>query len=218
MTPAPRRIILAPAASLPRRSFLAKIFGATLAGAFMLRPREGRAAGQGLDPFIGELALFGFNFAPVGWAQCNGQLLSIAQNTALFALLGTQYGGNGQTTFALPDLRGRVPINQGQGPGLSNYTIGQLGGEESHTLISNEMPAHNHVANVSSALGTSDSPNGGYPAKNPAGIPAWAPTTNGAFNPGQIGLAGGSQPHNNMQPYLTLNWCIALQGVFPSRS
>jgi microcystin-dependent protein len=169
------------------------------------------------EPFYGEIRMFGFNFAPRGWAFCNGQILPIAQNTALFSLLGTMYGGNGQTTFALPDLRGRVPIHQGQGPGLSNYTMGQVAGTETVTLTVNEMPQHIHqVAPPSST----NSANASRPTNNiPAGGQFYtAPPGNGTMAPFPSGIAGGSQPHQNIQPYLTVNFCIALEGIFPSRN
>jgi microcystin-dependent protein len=167
------------------------------------------------EPFIGMLMLVGFNFAPRGWAFCNGQILSIAQNSALFSLLGTQYGGNGQTTFALPDLRGRVPVHQGQGPGLSPYTIGQVGGQESHVLIVSEMPPHNHLLSSTNAAATTSRPNGAVPA---AGGSYSTTPDGGTMNPQAVGLAGNGQPHNIMQPYLTLSWVIALEGIYPSRN
>jgi microcystin-dependent protein len=167
------------------------------------------------EPFLGELRLFPFNFAPRGWAFCNGQILSIAQNTALFALLGTTYGGNGQTTFALPDLRGRVPISAGQGPGLTSYSLGETGGTETVTLIATQMPAHSHLVNVSNATATSSRPNGNLPA---AGGSYTDPGDGSHFDAATVAPAGGSQPHENRQPYLTLNWCIALEGIFPSRN
>lgn len=169
------------------------------------------------EPFIGQIVGFGGNFAPRGWAFCNGQLLSIAQSTALFSILGTTYGGNGQTTFGLPDLRGRVPVHWGQGPGLSPYTLGQVSGTETVTLISTQMPVHNH------ALLASNEDAG---AKNPTGQ-VLATTTTSAYvatpidttmNPASIGAAGGSQPHNNLQPYLAISFIIALEGFFPSRN
>lgn len=169
-------------------------------------------------PLLAEIRLFAGNFAPRGWAFCNGQILSISQNTALFSLLGTTYGGNGQTTFALPDLRGRVPISQGQGPGLPLYSLGEMGGEPNHTLIQTEMPAHNHTVQSNKATNadaTSSRPNGRVPAAGGA----YADTSDGsALQPDVIGAAGGSQPHNNMQPYLGLNYIIALEGIFPSRN
>jgi microcystin-dependent protein len=170
------------------------------------------------EPFLGEIKLVPYNFAPRGWAFCDGQILSIAQNTALFSLIGTTYGGNGQTTFALPDLRGRVAIEVGQGPGLSNYDLGQVGGEESHTLTQGEMPAHTHVAAADASNGSADTPTGLLPARNPAGIPAYGGTANAALSALAIAPAGGSQPHNNLQPYLGLHYIIALEGIFPSRN
>ena len=154
-----------------------------------------------------------YNFAPRGWAFCNGQILSISQNTALFSLLGTTYGGNGQTTFALPDLRGRAPLHIGNG-----FTQGQAGGEAAHTLITSEMPAHTHSPFASNNAGSDP-----VPANNLLGNSApntlFGPVQNlAAMRAGTIGPVGGSQPHNNMQPYLVLNYIIALQGVFPSRN
>lgn len=207
----------APSVPLPRRGFLAKA-GAALAGLALLgRARRAEAATDGLNPFIGEIMMFAGNFAPTGWALCNGQLLSIAQNTALFSLLGTTYGGNGQTTFALPDLRGRAPIHFGQGPGLSNYSQGQLAGEENHTLLATEMPTHTHVARADAANGTSDTPTGMFPARTPGGTPAYGAGSAAQLASTFLATTGGSQPHNNMQPYLVINYCIALTGVFPSR-
>ena len=170
------------------------------------------------QPFLGEIRLFPYNFAPRGWAFCNGQLLAIAQNTALFSLLGTTYGGNGQTTFALPDLRGRVPISSGQGTGLSNYDLGQVGGAESFTLLATQLPAHNHP--VAPPCSTDD-PNAGSPKNNfPAtvGTAIYSTTSNASMGAGTTGTTGGGQPVPNIQPYLTLNYCIALQGIFPARN
>lgn len=168
-----------------------------------------------MDPFLGEIKLFPYNFAPRGWAFCQGQVLAISQNTALFSLLGTTYGGNGQTTFALPDLRGRVPLSSGQGPGLSAYSLGQNGGTENVTLTRDQMPQHNHgvmvnsgAANTQRAAGTFLSTGGSY---NSA-------TDNNMLAPTAISLVGNNQPHQNIQPYLTLNYCIALEGIFPSRN
>jgi len=158
--------------------------------------------------------MFGFNFAPRGWARCDGQLLPIAQNTALFSLLGTTYGGDGRTTFALPDLRGRVPIHPGNGPGLSPYQQGQRGGTENVTLIAQQIPAHSHSQPCSS-----DDPNAGSPVDNvPAAVanPIYATAANAAM--AATGPVGGSQPHTNIQPYLAVYFCIALQGIFPSRN
>ena len=179
-----------------------------------------------MEPFLGEIKMVGFNFAPRGWATCDGQLLPIAQNSALFSLLGVQFGGNGTVTFALPDLRGRVPIHQGQGPGLSNRVIGEMGGEENHTLITNEMPAHAHVVSVSQGCSGEDAesgnPIGHVPATPAAGstpVNAYAAVATGAMAPstGTAAPAGGSAPHNTMQPFLTVLFIIALEGIFPSR-
>jgi microcystin-dependent protein len=173
--------------------------------------------------YLGEIRIFGFGFAPRGWALCSGQLLSIQQNTALFSLLGTDYGGNGTQTFGLPDLRGRVPINQGQGPGLSPYILGEQAGTENTTLLINNMPQHNHPAHCNNANGISASPannfwaegNDGGSANNSLG---YSGTTNTSMNPNAIGVAGGSQPFSILQPYLAINFCIALVGIFPTRS
>jgi len=177
------------------------------------------------NPFLGTISLFAGNFAPRGWAFCNGQILPIAQNTALFSILGTTYGGNGQTTFALPDLRGRAPIHWGQGPGLTNRELGEVSGSENVTLISTQMPIHNHMVAANTALGTQGTPTGNLLALstdpgaggNPLNfIEPAAPNTSMA--PNMIGQAGGSQPHNNMQPYLAVSFIIALEGIFPSRN
>ncbi|MBS1913478.1 MAG: phage tail protein [Bacteroidetes bacterium] len=172
------------------------------------------------EPFIGQIIQAGFNFAPIGYATCDGQLLSIAQNTALFSLLGTTFGGDGRVTFGLPDLRGRVPIHQGQGPGLTNRTMGEASGEETHTLINSEMPMHNHLFSVTNVSGALGQPNGNFlGASSSNQVAFYRPTSDGsALNPQSIGLAGGNQPHNNMQPYLVINFCIALEGIFPSRN
>ena len=166
-------------------------------------------------PFLGSILIVGFNFAPRGFAFCNGQLLPISQNTALFSLLGTTYGGNGQTTFALPDLQGRVPIHPGQGAGLSNYFQGQVGGEESHTLLQNELPAHSHTARGTTSDPTQSNPTDGLPAVTSTYANAMA---DAPMNTNMITPTGGGQPHNNIQPYLALNFVIALQGIFPSRN
>jgi microcystin-dependent protein len=169
------------------------------------------------EPFLGMLAIYGFNFAPRGWAMCNGQILSIAQNTALFSLLGTTYGGNGQTTFALPDLRGRVPNHQGQGPGLSSYSLGQEGGTETVTLTVNELAQHTHTYTPhASSAPTTKNPSGNYIAAT--GSPIFGTTNDVGMHADTTDIAGGSQPHPILQPYLTLNFCIALEGIFPSRN
>lgn len=215
----PRMILMPDAqpAGLPRRNFLARVLGVALGGALFAPPRAARASTLAYEPFIGELALFGFNFAPMGWAQCQGQLLAIASNTALFSLLGTTYGGNGVTTFGLPDLRGRVPMGVGQGSGLTNRTLGETGGAESRALGVSEMPSHTHGVYVSNALGTADSPEGAFPARNPAGIPSFGATGAVLGGAGQIAWSGGGLPHGNVPPYQVLNWCIATQGIFPTR-
>jgi microcystin-dependent protein len=178
-----------------------------------------------MEPFLGQITLFPFNFAPNGWAFCQGQLLPISQNTALFSLLGTFYGGNGVSNFALPDLRGRVPIGQGQGPGLSNYAIGSVQGVETVTLLASQSPPHSHPFQAFAVQATTNAPSGALPAQGHStgrGAPAvntYAPLQTAVpLASAQVNPAGNSQPHNNLQPYLTLNWCIALQGIYPSRS
>ena len=172
------------------------------------------------EPFLGQICSFGFQFTPKGWAACNGAILSIAQNTALFSLLGTTYGGNGQTTFALPDLRGRVGINQGQGPGLNNYTIGEISGTQTNTLTVANLASHNHPVACSTQDGNPNaakSPGGNYPGYND-GSPSYSTNANGVMNPLMTGLTGSNVPVNNLQPYLVINFCIAMQGIFPSRN
>jgi microcystin-dependent protein len=170
------------------------------------------------DPYVGEIRLVGFTFAPRGWAICAGQLLPISQNTALFSLLGTNYGGNGVSTFALPDLQGRSPIHWGQGPGLSQRFVGEQGGVESVTLLQTEMPLHSHALVASSAEGGDRSPANERLAAGIGGINTYAaPASMTAMSPQAITPAGSSLPHNNFQPYLTLTPIIALQGVFPPR-
>lgn len=170
-------------------------------------------------PILGEIRNFGFNFPPRFWAQCAGQLLPIAQNAALFSLLGTTYGGNGTTNFALPDLRGRTPIGFGQGPGLSNYTQGQAAGTESTTLLSTNLPSHTHTLNAKTGVGNQGAPTGHVLAasdqRNSQYTSAAADTTLAAT---AIGSTGSGVPISNMQPYLATNYCIALQGIFPSRN
>jgi microcystin-dependent protein len=164
------------------------------------------------NPYIGEIRMFAGNFAPAGWAFCQGQLLSIAANTALFTLIGTTYGGDGQSTFALPDLRGRLPMHQGNG-----FTLGQMAGEENVTVTANQLPQHTHLALADANAGTRTSPAGNL----------WAgsnnnPYTNAAINtsmaPGTVGLAGGNQAHDNMHPFLAVNFIISLFGIFPSQN
>jgi microcystin-dependent protein len=171
-----------------------------------------------MEPFIGQIIMFAGNFAPQGWAFCDGQLLSIAQNTALFSILGTTYGGNGQTTFGLPDLRGRVPIHPGQGPGLSSYALGQQAGTETVTLTVQQIPQHTHAftPGCSTDPPNSNSPSNAVPAP-PEGIQAYNTEANASMRPGNSSSVGGSQPHDNLQPYNCVNFIIALQGIFPSR-
>jgi len=169
------------------------------------------------EPFIGEIRLFAGNFAPRGWALCAGRIMSIAQNTALFSLLGTSYGGDGLTTFALPDLQGRVPIGGGSGAGLTPRLVGEVGGSSSVSLLPTEIPAHTHTANCSSSQ-TTTQPEGAYWGSGGRGtsVYASAPSVNLAVN--AASPAGGGTAHNNMQPYLGMTYIIALEGVFPSRS
>lgn len=165
-------------------------------------------------PFLGEISIFAGNFAPRGYAFCNGQLLAISQNDALFALIGTIYGGDGQSTFALPNLQGRVPVGQGQGAGLSNYVIGEQSGTETVTLIASQMPAHVHTVACNSELGTSTEPLNSFWAASANLQPYTDQPPNAAMFP----TYGGNQPHENMPPFLVLNFIIALEGVFPSRN
>jgi microcystin-dependent protein len=168
------------------------------------------------DPFVAEIRIFPFNFAPKGWAFCQGQLLPLSQNTALFSLLGTVYGGDGKSTFALPNLQGSAAMHPGQGSGLSLRDLGQIGGSETITLLVSEMPVHTHIANGSDEDDDSTLPGAhAYGKLSVAYAPANSPL--GAMAPQSLAPAGASLPHNNMQPYLTLSFCIALQGVFPQR-
>jgi len=171
------------------------------------------------EPFVGEIKMVGFNFAPKGYAMCNGQILPISQNTALFSLLGTFYGGNGQSTFALPDLRSRVPIHQGQGPGLSPYVIGQVGGVENVTLLTSNLPPHNHFLNVNSNGGDQASPQNNYLAVESTGTSLnYTAAPNTQMNPQVVSVVGNGIPHTIVQPYLVVTFVIALQGIFPSRN
>ena len=163
------------------------------------------------EPFLGEIKIISWNFPPKGWAFCNGTLLPINQNQALFSILGTTYGGDGRTTFGLPNLQGRVPVHVGNG-----ISLGELGGETAHTLIISEMPAHTHVPAGSNAAPNSRSPAGKIWTASPT--QPFGPSANTAMNPAAIQPTGGSQPHENMSPYLVLNFVIALQGIFPSQN
>lgn len=172
------------------------------------------------DPFVAEIRIFGFNFAPTGWAQCNGQLLPLSQNTALFSLLGTTYGGNGKSNFALPDMQANAPMHPGQGPGLSLHDLGEIGGSEFVTLLESEIPAHSHTLRGNNTMGDTPIPGGNTLARfgttNVYQQTVNSNLTNMAFE--ALPPAGGSLPHNSMMPYLVLNFCIALQGVFPPRT
>jgi microcystin-dependent protein len=178
-------------------------------------------------PFLSEITLFSFNFAPRGWAFCAGQIVPIQQNQALFALIGTFYGGNGTSNFALPDLRGRVAMTMGEGPGLAAYTIGQQDGEESHTLVSGEMAAHNHpinAAQIAASSGT-NAPGGAILASASSSVVGNPPVNvyssaapSVTLNANTIGATGGDQAHENRMPFLAINYCIALQGIFPTRT
>ncbi len=182
------------------------------------------------EPFIGEIKIFGFNFAPQSYQLCAGQIMSIAQNTALFSLLGTTYGGNGQTTFALPDLRGRMPIGQGQGPGLPNYSMGQLAGTTNVTLLTSNMPQHVHTLNAmqvkiqaNTANADELSPDGNYPATASNAVYSGSGASPGVYMggtqvTGTTDISGSSLPFNIQNPYLTINYSIAIYGIFPSRN
>ena len=172
------------------------------------------------DPFVAEIRIFAGNFAPKGWALCDGQLLPISQNTALFSLLGTTYGGDGKSTFALPNLQGSAPMQQGQGPGLSLRDLGEQGGEQAVTLLQTEMPSHTHGVNANSGGAGFPSPVGNVWASLPGRTPPplFKSTNNTLMSPFGTSIAGGSLPHNNMPPFLGLTFIIALQGIFPARS
>jgi microcystin-dependent protein len=173
-----------------------------------------------MDPFVAEIRIFPFNFAPKGWAWCDGQLMPISQNTALFSLLGTTYGGDGKSNFALPDLEGRAPMHPGQGPGLSLHDLGETGGSETVTLLESEIPAHAHILAAVSQPGDLADPTGRSIARAATGNPFQTATNSNLvqMSPQALAPAGGNQPHNNMQPYLTFYFNIALQGVFPPRT
>lgn len=171
------------------------------------------------DPFVAEIRIFPFNFAPKGWAWCDGQLLPLSQNTALFSLLGTTYGGDGKSNFALPDLQGRAPMHPGQGPGLSLHDLGETGGSETVTLLESEIPSHGHTLSGSNEDGTQGTLTAGVALATSVGGQLYQTNTAAlaAMAPASLPPAGGDQPHNNLMPYLTFYFNIALQGVFPAR-
>lgn len=170
------------------------------------------------DPFVAEIRIFPFNFAPRGWAWCDGQLLPLSQNTALFSLLGTTYGGNGYSNFALPDLQGRAPMHFGQGPGLSLHDLGETGGSETVSLLESEIPAHSHALMAANVIPSLNAPGPARSlARSSGGMAYGAAPVNAQFAGEALTPAGGDAPHNNMMPYLTFYFCIALQGVFPPR-
>ncbi len=173
-----------------------------------------------MEPFLGQIQPFGFNFAPRGWAKCDGQLLSISENQALFSLLGTIYGGDGRTTFALPDLRGRLMLHEGNGPGLSDRPIGERTGSETNTLTTGQLPAHGHGVNIpiSTEDADGDDPDGNVLAVGGENLYNSTPSQGSSYRPFNTANTGGGQSVNNMQPYLVINICIALTGVFPSRN
>ncbi|EFM10884.1 Tail Collar domain protein [Paenibacillus curdlanolyticus YK9] len=170
-----------------------------------------------MENFVGEIRMFGGNFAPVGWLPCDGRQLSISEYEVLFMLLGTTYGGDGVNTFCLPDLRGRLPVGQGQRPGASNYVIGQAAGSETVTLITNQLPTHTHIPSASSTV-TQNTPVGAVWGTGDNAAYAPADSTGQPLNAALIASAGGSQPHDNMMPYLAINFIIATEGIFPSQS
>jgi microcystin-dependent protein len=170
-----------------------------------------------MEPLIGQITLFGGSFAPVGWAFCQGQTLSIADYTALYSLIGTTYGGDGVQTFSLPDFRGRVPMGAGNGPGLSPVNIGQMAGTEVVTLLTSQMPDHTHMVYPGfAAAGGQVNPAGNYPGS--LGQPVYGTAASGSMGAASVSSVGGSQPHDNMQPWLAVNYIIALEGVYPSRN
>ena len=170
------------------------------------------------DPYTGEIRMFAGNFPPSGWAFCDGSTMPIDQNEALFTLIGTTYGGDGQVTFNLPDLRGRVPVHQGQGPGLSNYVLGQTGGVESVTLTTQQIPQHTHALLATTSAGTQVNPGGNLLSNSQGPQPYIQESPDGNLNPAAMSPSGGSQPHDNLQPFLAINFILSLFGFFPTQS
>jgi microcystin-dependent protein len=170
------------------------------------------------NPFVAEIRIFPFNFAPKGWAFCDGQILPISQNTALFSLLGTTYGGDGRSNFALPNLQGISPLAAGAGPGLSLRDLGESGGEDSVTIVASTLPSHSHEATCNAGMGDQYGPAGNFWATDAGGNNEYNSNSNSQMAAGAVGAVGSGLPHNNLQPYLVLNFCIALQGVYPPRS
>jgi microcystin-dependent protein len=172
-----------------------------------------------MDPFVAEIRIYPFNFAPKGWAFCDGQILPLSQNTALFSLLGTTYGGDGKSNFALPNMQGNAPMHPGQGPGLSLHDLGETGGTETVSLLESEIPSHTHTLRAMTDIADQPIPSAARSIARSNGGNAYNPTfTQSLMSFQALSPAGGDQPHNNMQPYLTLNFCIALQGVYPPRT
>ncbi|NWK97727.1 phage tail protein [Sphingobium lactosutens] len=195
-----------------------RVLAATMGVAALFSFAGVQPAAAQSEPYIGQLALFSYNFCPNGWADASGQILSIAQNTALFSLLGTTYGGNGMTTFALPDLRGRAPIHVGQAPGLPNYDLGQIGGTEDVTITVNNMPAHNHSVAATNLPANKGGPGGKFLGSD-ANLNKYSDTAtpNVTMNSQMVGVTGGGQPFSVRDPYLAMRWCIAIYGIYPSR-
>jgi microcystin-dependent protein len=203
-------------ASVPRRHFIARLAAGLAGGAWLLQPRASRAATQVTDPFLGELRLFAGTAPPSGWMFCEGQLLSMSTYNSLFQLIGTTYGGDGVSTFALPDLRGRAPMHVGPG-----FVQAQFGGVEQVTLTVNQIPSHTHAAGAASALASTDDPTGMVPARNPAGTPQYAAASDTALSPSSMQATGGSTAHNNMQPFLAIHFIIRVDAngaIFPSQT
>lgn len=199
-----------------RKTKAAVSAGAIFAGIALTVPATPAKAGP--EPFLGEIMMVGYTFCPRSWAEANGQLLPISNNSALYSLYGTTFGGDGRTTFALPDLRGRVPMHLGQGPGLSNRTLGQQGGSETNTLTTNQLPSHSHSLNGATAAANAVDPSGNVLANTGRSDTYTSSAPNAQMNSGSIGATGGGQAVNNMQPFLTIRYCVALNGVYPSRN